>query len=519
MKQCAVFLLAVSFAAGLPAAGRADTFEWAQVTEFVNDVKTIDSAGGAHQSKLNEMLRTQQSVRTGIDSRIELLFNDKTITRLGANTHFSYSAGTRNMSIDGGTMLLQVPKGIGGAKIKTPTVTASITGTTVTFKVDGNTTTVGVPEGNVDLSSNTDPSNHVGLGPGQSVTAHGGTFGPVVSFNVTKTAGSSKLYSNSSWTKPIDLTNITGGASGQPGNAGVQIKTASSLPAMPAALQAQLNALLAKYANDPTGLATAIAALAKANPSFVGQIVGTAINAEKNNQVFVNAGFECLVVKDSLAALKGPNGITDPAVIAGIAAVVADAVKDNSSCACAAVKDAIADLLPTSNPTPTNLAEVALFLADVVSSIPEADVASTSQCAIDAIKTKNADGTQITNPGEITTVLQNLVIDLGANPTYSNLVGPVTEGAVQAFVIVQGNSPTNADQVTTLVTTLANTPGLTQAGAGSVVAGAANGATDLGLTSLAQTITNNGTSPAPSGSTGQPVVIRPYKPTTHKQYY
>ncbi len=66
-----------------------------------------------------------------MDSRSELKFTDQTLARLGANTLFSFSEGTRNLNLQDGAMLLRVPKGAGGAKINSSAVTAAITGTTV----------------------------------------------------------------------------------------------------------------------------------------------------------------------------------------------------------------------------------------------------------------------------------------------------------------------------------------------------------------------------------------------------
>jgi cyclopropane fatty-acyl-phospholipid synthase-like methyltransferase len=60
-----------------------------------------------------------------------LLFRDQTLTRLGADTFFSFTQGTRDLTLERGTLLLQVPKGRGGARIRTAAVTASITGTTI----------------------------------------------------------------------------------------------------------------------------------------------------------------------------------------------------------------------------------------------------------------------------------------------------------------------------------------------------------------------------------------------------
>ena len=73
----------------------------------------------------------KSAVQTGAASRTELRFSDQTLTRLGANSYFSFVNGTRDMNLGSGTMLLQVPKGAGGAEIHTAAVTAAITGTTL----------------------------------------------------------------------------------------------------------------------------------------------------------------------------------------------------------------------------------------------------------------------------------------------------------------------------------------------------------------------------------------------------
>jgi hypothetical protein len=65
-----------------------------------------------------------------VESRAELTFTDQTLARLGANTVFSFNQGTRDMNLGDGAMLLQVQERARGAKIRTGTITAAITGTT-----------------------------------------------------------------------------------------------------------------------------------------------------------------------------------------------------------------------------------------------------------------------------------------------------------------------------------------------------------------------------------------------------
>src|SRR5438552_3677045 len=103
----------------------------AQVTQVVKDVKLLPTGAAARPAAVSDEVREGIAVRTGVDSRSELKFTDQTLARLGANTLFSFSEGTRNLNLQDGAMLLRVPKGAGGAKINSSAVTAAITGTTV----------------------------------------------------------------------------------------------------------------------------------------------------------------------------------------------------------------------------------------------------------------------------------------------------------------------------------------------------------------------------------------------------
>ena len=111
----------------------------AQVTQVVKDVKLLPTGAAARPATVNDDVRDGIAVRTGVDSRSELKFTDQTLARLGANTLFSFSEGTRNLNLQDGAMLLRVPKGAGGAKINSSAVTAAITGTTVMLETHAST--------------------------------------------------------------------------------------------------------------------------------------------------------------------------------------------------------------------------------------------------------------------------------------------------------------------------------------------------------------------------------------------
>lgn len=115
----------------------------ARVTQIIRDVKLLPSEADARPAVVDDKVSEDTAVRTGGESRSELTFSDLTITRLGADTIFSFSKAGRTAKVDSGSILLRVPKDSRGGAINTTTVTVAITGTTVIFESD--------PEGNSKL--------------------------------------------------------------------------------------------------------------------------------------------------------------------------------------------------------------------------------------------------------------------------------------------------------------------------------------------------------------------------------
>jgi hypothetical protein len=128
--------VALALASWLPGGVAAAELEEAQVTQVVQDVKVVPSNAAARPASVNETVRQGSAVQTGVQSRSELTFKDKTITRLGEKSIFSVGQGSRTIEMGSGQFLLYVPKKAGGAKIKMGAVTAAITGTTVLGTVD-----------------------------------------------------------------------------------------------------------------------------------------------------------------------------------------------------------------------------------------------------------------------------------------------------------------------------------------------------------------------------------------------
>ncbi|HYR22185.1 MAG TPA: FecR family protein [Chthoniobacterales bacterium] len=97
-------------------------------------MKLLPTQAAARAAVENENVGGGTAVRTGTDSRTELTFSDLTITRLGANTIFSFNEGARQVDLGSGAVLVQVPRNGAEVKVRTAAVTAAITGGTALFE-------------------------------------------------------------------------------------------------------------------------------------------------------------------------------------------------------------------------------------------------------------------------------------------------------------------------------------------------------------------------------------------------
>ena len=114
-----------------PSAPAAAASKDARVTQIVREVKLLPSEADPRPAALNDQVREGSAVRTGDNSRSELTFTDLTISRLGANTLFKFNSAGRSVQLDGGSILVRVPKDSGGGNVRTKAVSVAITGTTL----------------------------------------------------------------------------------------------------------------------------------------------------------------------------------------------------------------------------------------------------------------------------------------------------------------------------------------------------------------------------------------------------
>ena len=105
-----------------------------RVTQIVREVKVLPEEAAPRAATMNGRVGEGEAVRTGDASRSELTFPDLTISRLGANTIYSFNNAGRNVNLTNGSLLLRVPKGSGGGNVRTDPVTVAVTGTTLIFE-------------------------------------------------------------------------------------------------------------------------------------------------------------------------------------------------------------------------------------------------------------------------------------------------------------------------------------------------------------------------------------------------
>jgi hypothetical protein len=120
----------------------------ATVTEAVNHVthgslQTSDTT----PAKVGTLLQDGEYLKTGVKSRAELELANQSITRLGANTIFNYSAAANEIDLQAVTILFSKPKDGKQMTIKTASVTAAVVGTTVFAQLLGKGFIFGVVEG------------------------------------------------------------------------------------------------------------------------------------------------------------------------------------------------------------------------------------------------------------------------------------------------------------------------------------------------------------------------------------
>lgn len=124
--------LLLGIIATIPLCLSAAPIDRATITEAVNSVSIIDRATKkSSAAKPQSQFDAPNVLRTGPDSRAEMISADQTVTRVGQNTLFSFQQDSREINLDKGTILFQSPSGKGGGTIRTSAASAAVLGTTM----------------------------------------------------------------------------------------------------------------------------------------------------------------------------------------------------------------------------------------------------------------------------------------------------------------------------------------------------------------------------------------------------
>ena len=173
----------------------ADALKEARVSQVIQDVRLLEAHGAPHAAAVNDKVIFGSAVRTGVESRAELTFNDLTITRLGANTIFSFTAGARQAELTQGAILLQVPPNAPPVKANTTAVTVAVMGGTALLST-GPPSKFMVLEGNGEIYPIGHPEKAVTIHAGEMVLAEGGHVNKPEKFDVKLVLATSPLVTD-----------------------------------------------------------------------------------------------------------------------------------------------------------------------------------------------------------------------------------------------------------------------------------------------------------------------------------
>jgi ferric-dicitrate binding protein FerR (iron transport regulator) len=147
----------------------------ARVTQVVRDVRLLVSQAAPRPASLNDNVTDGTAIHTGAGSRAELTFPDLTITRVGANSIFSFEQGGRSVDVESGAILLCVPKNSGDARVHGDVLTVGITGTTLLFESHpGSYNKLIILEGAARVALRSHPAQAVFVRAGQILVVQSG---------------------------------------------------------------------------------------------------------------------------------------------------------------------------------------------------------------------------------------------------------------------------------------------------------------------------------------------------------
>ena len=198
----------------------------AEITALKNIVEHDTGEGkGATAAHASEKIFEKSKLSTAAASMAELTFADTSITRVGANTSFSFQSKERLVKLDKGTVLINTPPGAGGATVESGGVTASVTGTTFMASVDANGNKIFVLLEGAGGMKVTAGGKTTYVKAGQAASVGGGTDG-----GKKEESGGGAGEKKAGGDKPGGDTKDSGGDTGGTGDGG-KPKAAAPAPA------------------------------------------------------------------------------------------------------------------------------------------------------------------------------------------------------------------------------------------------------------------------------------------------
>ncbi len=164
-------------------------------TQVINDVKVMAMpAKAVKMAKLAEPFKAPDLLQTGADSLAELTAVDKTVTRIGANTVFSFDPKGRSIRLEKGSVLFHSPTGKGGGTIRTGGASASVLGTTIVVvtTVEGGFKAI-VLEGKGEVRLPNGDFRILRAGQLVFILPGSKTFGPLLNVNLDKLVHGARL--------------------------------------------------------------------------------------------------------------------------------------------------------------------------------------------------------------------------------------------------------------------------------------------------------------------------------------
>lgn len=161
----------------------------AEIYKLVNKAQLAPKGKSPRPAKLKDTLVPLDALQTAQQSLAELLFNEGSLARLGANTIFRFVPGTRSFQLQHGKLLAMIPPGQGSTTFLTPEAIAIVRGTALLVRHDATQqiTTVGVLTNSLVgpvLVTNRQGQNLVRLQAGQQVAVTKGVVGTVEDFSL-----------------------------------------------------------------------------------------------------------------------------------------------------------------------------------------------------------------------------------------------------------------------------------------------------------------------------------------------